>query len=87
MKTEDQIPAAGSYLESTLTIEQALRDLLADINAGEMWRDLESGCNGDGPVVRAYRALGEKLPTALDSWLTEEDGGEDDEDEDSDLGE
>lgn len=50
-------------------IEAALRELLDAIMDLEGWIELESGEGGNGPVVKAYGALGEEVPDIIVEWL------------------
>lgn len=53
-------------------IERALVDLctaLVDCQSFEV----EAGCSGEGPLVKAFEALGRDLPDELKEWLKQGD--------------
>lgn len=52
-------------------MKEALKELLDAIVESEAYRELEAGCEGEGPVVRGYYALGEPLPTEIQDWFKE----------------
>lgn len=54
-------------------IENALRDILERLISNDMFAELEVGCDGNGPIIRAYRALEEEIPPELVSYLDDED--------------
>lgn len=52
----------------------ALSGLAAAVVEANLYVELEAGCDGEGPVVEAYRALGEEVPADLQEYLDEDDG-------------
>ena len=62
-------------------MKEALKDLLQAIIDSEAYWELEAGCDGEGPVVAAYEALGEPLPQEIKDWFTWCDEMIDDEEE------
>ena len=35
--------------------------------------EVEAGCSGDGPLVRACRSIGKRQPAELRAWLKDEE--------------
>lgn len=64
-------------------IRDALKELANELcEIGDF--EIEVGCSGEGPLVRAYRAMELPLPQPLKEWLEEADimlGDEDDDEE------
>lgn len=54
-------------------VENALRDILECLVSNDMVAELEAGCDGNGPIIRAYRALEEEIPPELVSYLDDKD--------------
>lgn len=52
----------------------ALSDLIDAIDEVNGYIDLESGCSGEGAVVRACRAINKPIPPNLRKWLLDTSG-------------
>ena len=59
----------GSTPDEQTDPRTALSDLIDAIDASGGFVDIECGQGGNGPVVRACRALGRTLPRNLAAWL------------------
>ena len=46
-------------------LEYATAELLEAIMDGEFYRDIDAGCDGNGPVTNCYLALGKPIPKEL----------------------
>lgn len=55
----------------TISATEALSDLIDAIDNVRGFIDLEAGCSGEGPVVRACEAIGKPIPPNLAAWLKE----------------
>ncbi len=51
------------------TAAQALSDLIDSIDEVQCFADLEGGCNGEGAIVMACRAIGKPIPPNLVAWF------------------
>lgn len=56
-----------------MNARQALSDLIDSIDEVEAYIDLEGGCGGDGPVIKACRTIGKEIPPNLAEWLANGD--------------
>lgn len=61
-------------------VRSALIELLEYLMECELFREIEAGCNADGPMARAYEALGEDLPPAMRAFFDEDATDNDGED-------
>lgn len=53
----------------TPPVEEVLTQLVEAVWMLDLWRTVESGCDGLGPVVMAYRALGRPVPPDVARWI------------------
>lgn len=55
------------------TVATALAELLEALIETDLYREVEAGCEGDGPIVRGFVALAKQLPQTLIDYLDDDD--------------
>ncbi len=61
-----------SWAAIAIERKTALSDLIDSLCESQSF-EIEAGCSGEGPIVRACRAIRKPLPTELREWLREGD--------------
>lgn len=77
MGADDLAADMDGAAEHIRNLESALRDLLECLTDSDLFRELEAGCDGEGPVVCAYKALGDEMPDTLKEYLSEDEDNDD----------
>lgn len=58
-----------SELPDASMLREALRDVVEAVVDTQVYGDIEGGCEGNGPLIRAIKMLGQPMPDSLVEWL------------------